>query len=463
MTEHDDEQDKQGTVENPSNSTSSLQSPQEQESPPSDVQQERSTGLNEQNGSWIVKYRPVLKVVFFTLAGLWVLLMLWGHYHHDGHAKAATANAQNNSGNGSGQFAQNLGAGAGHTPPDSARVSGSSPNTGNGKGNADKGASDAPSPPSGAESDANANNGKSNDGGTSDVAQVRTWVSAPLINTSGSPLTPSGFSGNGISDTQTDPNTGLTASDRAQIATLQAEQANAVNGSSSDVSAGTGDGGSHANGAGAVNDGNTALGGMLQGTSTPATQATLLMGQDYLLPKGSIVNAVLDTRINSSVAGMTKCTVTHNIYSANGATVLIPKGSIVTGEYQSSVMQGQARLFVLWERLRTPSGVVVNLASPSTGTLGQSGIGGAIETHFWKRFGGAIMLSFVNDFGNYLSNLKSASTFSSTQQAAQSLATESLRNTINIPPTIIVPQGSRIAIFVARDVSFSGVYKLVTV
>ena len=189
--------------------------------------------------------------------------------------------------------------------------------------------------------------------------------------------------------------------------------------------------------------------------------AKRLTDLDYLLTKGTFINAVLDSKIDSTVAGLTKGTVTHNIYSVNGATLLIPKGSIVTGEYQSGVMQGQARLFVVWQRLLTPSGISIDLSSPSTGSLGGSGIEGAVITHFWKRFGGAIMLSFMNDFGNYLSNMGNSSTYSSTQEAAQQMATESLKNTINIPPTIIVNQGARIGIFVARDINFSNVYQLI--
>lgn len=134
MTERNDEHTKDEEQEQAHSNE------QNTEQLPSDVQQERSTGLNEQNGSWVVKYRPVLRVVFFALFGVWGLFMLWGHFHHDSHAKATTANAQNNSGNGSGQFAQNLGAGAGHTPPNSV----STASVANGKGGADKGASDAP-------------------------------------------------------------------------------------------------------------------------------------------------------------------------------------------------------------------------------------------------------------------------------------------------------------------------------
>ena len=43
------------------------------------------------------------------------------------------------------------------------------------------------------------------------------------------------------------------------------------------------------------------------------------------------------------------------------------------------------------------------------------------------------------------------------------MATEALKNSINIPPTGYVNQGTEIMVFVARDVDFSGLYENVTV
>jgi type IV secretion system protein VirB10 len=40
------------------------------------------------------------------------------------------------------------------------------------------------------------------------------------------------------------------------------------------------------------------------------------------------------------------------------------------------------------------------------------------------------------------------------------IMTEVLRSTINIPPTVMKPQGDRIAVLVARDLDFRSVYEL---
>jgi type IV secretion system protein VirB10 len=40
--------------------------------------------------------------------------------------------------------------------------------------------------------------------------------------------------------------------------------------------------------------------------------------------------------------------------------LLLERGSKVTGEYQSGLEQGAKRLFVLWNRVKTPNGVTIN-------------------------------------------------------------------------------------------------------
>jgi type IV secretion system protein VirB10 len=189
---------------------------------------------------------------------------------------------------------------------------------------------------------------------------------------------------------------------------------------------------------------------------------------DYLLTQGSMIDCQLETRMITTQPGMTSCYTTRNIYSTNGRVVLIDRGSKIVGNYQGGMQQGQARIFVLWSRIETPKGVIVNIDSPGTGSLGESGVGGTVDTHFWQRFGGATMMSLIGDLGQYAANQgkggkKGNNTtiqFSNTTQGMQQAATEALRNSINIPPTLYKNQGERISIFIARDLDFSGVYDL---
>jgi len=197
-----------------------------------------------------------------------------------------------------------------------------------------------------------------------------------------------------------------------------------------------------------------------------AAMAGQLGDRHYLLTQGSMIDCVLETRMVTTQPGMTACYTTRDIYSANGRVVLLDRGSKVIGHYQGGITQGQARIFVLWSRIETPRGVIINLDSPGTGPLGEGGVGGYVDTHFWERFGGAILLSLVDDFSDVASqrmansNNKNQPTFSSTTNNAQTMAAEALKNSINIPPTLYKNQGERISIFVARDLDFRSVYDL---
>ncbi|WP_280110185.1 TrbI/VirB10 family protein, partial [Kingella kingae] len=51
--------------------------------------------------------------------------------------------------------------------------------------------------------------------------------------------------------------------------------------------------------------------------------------------------------------------------------------------------------------------------------------------------------------------------FENSSEAAQEMATEALKNSINIPPTGFINHGTLINVMVARDVDFGGVYEVV--
>ncbi|MGS0550516.1 type IV secretion system protein VirB10 [Xanthomonas oryzae] len=237
------------------------------------------------------------------------------------------------------------------------------------------------------------------------------------------------------------------------------------------ASGGGANGGQSAAGAGARlglepsgTDGGGPMASLLSGTKTDARKAGMIGNRNFILAKGSSIDCALQTRLDSTVPGMTACVVTRNIFSDNGKVLLIERGSTVTGEYQSNMRQGMARIYVLWTRVKTPNGVVVNLDSPGADALGGAGLPGYVDNHFWKRFGGALMLSLVDDTarfatqGNGSSSGSNQFNFNSTGEASSNMAAEALKNTINIPPTLYKNQGEQIGIFIARDLDFSSVY-----
>lgn len=183
-----------------------------------------------------------------------------------------------------------------------------------------------------------------------------------------------------------------------------------------------------------------------------------------LLRRGTSIECVQKTRIVTTNKGGVGCTVANDVWSSNGAVVLIERGSEAFGELRADLAPGQKFVPILWSRIETPSGVAVDINSFGTDSLGASGQPVYVDNHLMQRFGGAVLLSVISDFGQALSNRASDGggtiQLTTSSRAGQDLASKTLENTINIRPTGYGLQGEVIDIFMLRDIDFRGVYEL---
>ena len=203
------------------------------------------------------------------------------------------------------------------------------------------------------------------------------------------------------------------------------------------------------------------LAALLHAAPTPAAaHAEILPAQRLLLPKGAFIDCTLETAIDSTLPGMTTCVMATDVFGVDGKVVLMERGTKLIGETQGQVQQGQARVFVLWSEARTPAGVVVPLASPGADELGRSGLPGEVNRHFWERFGAAMLISIVDGAVEAASTRNGGGTVIVDPAGSQSVMTEVLKGTANIPPTVVKKNGDRIQVLVARDLDFRSVYEL---
>jgi type IV secretory pathway VirB10-like protein len=191
-----------------------------------------------------------------------------------------------------------------------------------------------------------------------------------------------------------------------------------------------------------------------QAENQPARAVRITNSADTV-PQGAVVAAVLETAINSDLPGFVRAVVSRDVAGFDGRKILIPRGSRLIGQYRSASAAGQTRAFVVWTRLMRPDGASVQLGSPVTDTLGRAGVGGKVDTHFFKRFGSAILLSVVESGLDRLSN-NQGSIIVRTAEDAKSVAGIALERDVAILPTVKVAQGTPIRIFLARDLDFSG-------
>lgn len=208
------------------------------------------------------------------------------------------------------------------------------------------------------------------------------------------------------------------------------------------------------------------LSAKLTATPLPGVVANRLADNGLMIARGTHLDCTLETAIDTTQPGFTSCILARDMFGFNGKVLLLEKGSKITGQYQGGIKQGQSRIFVLWTRIATPNGVLVNLDSPGTDALGRSGHEGYVDAHFFERFGGALLLSIVDDALQIAGDRIPGGPddvgvdVSNTSAAGKDAATVALENSINIAPTLYKNQGERISIFVARDLDFRGVYEL---
>ncbi|WP_244589378.1 TrbI/VirB10 family protein [Escherichia coli] len=160
---------------------------------------------------------------------------------------------------------------------------------------------------------------------------------------------------------------------------------------------------------------------------------------------------------------ITLCQLTKDLYSDNGETLLARRGAMLMGEQNKVMTQGVVRVFVNWTNLKDGN-VNVKIGALGTDGLGASGLPAWIDNHIFQRYSGAIMLSLLGDGMDILKNTTQKSgnnsniTYDNTSDTAQELAKTTLENTINIPPTAYINQGTVLSVIVPRNIDFSEVY-----
>ncbi|KJV26027.1 TrbI/VirB10 family protein [Luteibacter yeojuensis] len=198
------------------------------------------------------------------------------------------------------------------------------------------------------------------------------------------------------------------------------------------------------------------------------SSASPLQHPDTLMLRGTFIRCVLETRIITDMPGFTSCVVTEPVYSFTGKRLLLPKGSKVLGKYEME--PSGPRVAVIWDRIVTPTGIDVNMASPGVDTLGAAGHPGMYNAHWGSRIGAALLISLLSDAFKYeaakngprqteISNgVVTQSPFeSNTAETIQQLANQAVRRQANRPATVTINQGTVLAIYVAKDVDFAGV------
>lgn len=206
----------------------------------------------------------------------------------------------------------------------------------------------------------------------------------------------------------------------------------------------------------------TALAKSLTPARMKASQASVMQNMSLTIAKGTMIPCGTGTELDTTVPGQVSCTVTRDIYSVDGLVRLIDKGAFVDGQVGGGIKDGQAKVFVLWERVRNPDGTIINIDSSGTNALGSPGIPGQVDSHIWERVRGVVLFSVMSDGLTALVNQTQSQNiqYNNTSNNTDQLVSQAMRQYTDIPPTLYDQQGDDVNIYVARDLDFSKVYSL---
>ena len=188
-------------------------------------------------------------------------------------------------------------------------------------------------------------------------------------------------------------------------------------------------------------------------TSNTAGSGQYRWNTEISLYKGTDIPAVLETAINTDLPGQVIARVTSNVYSSkDGKYLLIPEGTTLTANYNSSISYAQSRVQVAWNTMIRSDGLEVNLGNmQGVDAQGMTGYTGHKSEHpfeYAKAMGLIAMFSIIdtkfNNSINTQNNQYAQNALADVYSATSKMNQKILDRAMDIQPTITIKSGTKI-------------------
>jgi type IV secretion system protein VirB10 len=185
------------------------------------------------------------------------------------------------------------------------------------------------------------------------------------------------------------------------------------------------------------------------------TRAEVIVNPSNTVVQGTMIQAVTETALDSTLPGAIRAIVSEDVHSFDGTRVLIPRGARLIGRYRSDVALAQSRVMVAWDRIILPDNQTVEISAVGGDELGRTGTTGFVDTRFAQRFGSAALISLIGALPAAAAGQvedEAAADIASDVGADLGDSTQSvMQGYLAIRPVIHVDQGTRITVLVDRD------------
>jgi len=184
--------------------------------------------------------------------------------------------------------------------------------------------------------------------------------------------------------------------------------------------------------------------------------------QDDALWIGTVIPAVLVTAINTDLPGNVIARVTQNVYdSRTGKNLLVPQGTLLVAQYNSSISFSQRRVQVVWDIMIRPDGYQVELEGMNgVDPQGMAGIMAQYKENWFEYVKAAGIISLFSVANAKLTEEVASRTSDEMAGAVVASNAEFIRNiggnlvsrATDIQPTLTVSSGERINVMLNKNV-----------
>lgn len=193
----------------------------------------------------------------------------------------------------------------------------------------------------------------------------------------------------------------------------------------------------------------------------PESTSALASGSGtHRLIEGTIVDTVLMTRIDGETTGPVICLITSDVWSFNRDAVLVPKGSKVLGVAKGVDGWGQRRMAITFHRIVFPDGSTRALNDfTALEQSGATGVQDQTNRHVWSTLGAAAAVGLISGLSQAVgsgglsggSGDRTVVITGGSADASGQAAAQILNRFTNRLPTIVIREGHRVKLYIARD------------
>lgn len=183
--------------------------------------------------------------------------------------------------------------------------------------------------------------------------------------------------------------------------------------------------------------------------------------QNYWLPEGTVMEAVLTNRLDGDEAAPVNCMITTEVYLPGTRLVLIPQGARVLGQASKVTSVGQQRLAVAFHRILVPGlrehSIPLDKEPPALAQAGEVGLHDKVNNHYFSIFGTSLAVGAIGglaQIGNSYTGLgydPSVQFRNGLSMSTAESADRILDRFLNRMPTITIREGTRVKILLTGD------------